>query len=433
VDRPSPGLDQVSALGRGHAATITACVRLILDGRVKVAERLKGAPGLQGLYLDHRRLAEIAVQPYGEMEIGFDAAVRRMRLNRRGLSRAIKLGLLPGVKPDAKTIPEKVVGAFCEKYIMLSEISEHIDGWYPDVKDTMERMGFPADPQLAKCLHAGYPRKDVEAFLAKVAAGNISLAAEPSGFERLAIAARQWLKEAKLPVPTDELLGKLRKEGAVDLSKEDHFFNSAMWNNRQEFVFITGAGWWLRKRPYHGRTWPVEADASHHDVVDDAVLGLLRAAKAPMSPEAIIAALDRKGLRIAAADAVVYLRYLALRRRDDIAKLTDLGYWERARSYPPAAYDPKTCPSGIQTAVQRAGLWTIKLLNELGRPITRAELEPLLRERKIIPAKCSRAYVGKAVAEFADDIVYLNGVGYWLKRKACAKAGYAPSGRKTTS
>jgi hypothetical protein len=75
------------------------------------------------------------------MEISFDVAVRRMRFNRRGLSRAIKLGVLPGVKPNAKTIPEKVVRAFCEKYIMLAEVGEHIDGGYPELKDTMERMG----------------------------------------------------------------------------------------------------------------------------------------------------------------------------------------------------------------------------------------------------------------------------------------------------
>jgi hypothetical protein len=174
----------------------------------------------------------------------------------------------------------------------------------------------------------------------------------------------------------------------------------------------------------------VEANASHHDIVDDAVVGLLRAAKAPMTSDALAVALDRKGVRIAAADHIVYLRDLALRRRQDIAKLTGLGYWDRVRPYPPAIYDPKTCPSGIQTAVQRAGLWTIKLLNELGRPLVRAELEPLLRARGIIPAKCSRAYVGKAVAEFADDIVYLDPVGYWLRRKPWPPAGYRPRAGK---
>jgi hypothetical protein len=64
--------------------------------------------------------------------------------------------------------------------------------------------------------------------------------------------------------------------------------------------------------------------------------------------------------------------------------------------------------------------------NDYGRPLTRAELEPLLRERGVIPAKCSRAYAGNAVSEFSDDIVYLNGVGYWLKDRPWPAAGYRP-------
>jgi hypothetical protein len=161
-----------------------------------------------------------------------------------------------------------------------------------------------------------------------------------------------------------------------------------------------------------------------------ALIGLLRGSQRPQTKDDIVAALAKRGLEISASDKEVYLRRLTADRRDVIAKLTGLGYWERARPYPPAAYDPKTCPSGIQTAVQRAGLWTIKLLNELGRPLTRAELEPSLRERGIIPAKCSRAYIGNAVADFADDIVYLNGVGYWLKAKPWPAAGYRPRGNR---
>jgi hypothetical protein len=43
------------------------------------------------------------------------------------------------------------------------------------------------------------------------------------------------------------------------------------------------------------------------------------------------------------------------------------------------------------SAVQRASLWIIKLLTGEGRPLTRAELEPMLRERGVIPDKCTRA------------------------------------------
>jgi len=45
------------------------------------------------------------------------------------------------------------------------------------------------------------------------------------------------------------------------------------------------------------------------------------------------------------------------------------------------------------------------------RPLTRAELETLLRKRGIISEKCTRAYLENAVAEFSDEIVYLDRVG----------------------
>jgi hypothetical protein len=71
----------------------------------------------------------------------------------------------------------------------------------------------------------------------------------------------------------------------------------------------------------------------------------------------------------------------------------------------------------------------IKLLNETG-PLTRAELEPVLGNRGITPGKCSRAYIGNAVAEFGEEIIYLDLVGYWLARKSWPPAGYRPAGRK---
>jgi len=56
----------------------------------------------------------------------------------------------------------------------------------------------------------------------------------------------------------------------------------------------------------------------------------------------------------------------------------------------------------VQTADQRTGLWIIELLTQLGRPLPRAELEPLLQQRGVIPSKCSRAYVGNAVSQLTD-------------------------------
>ena len=64
------------------------------------------------------------------------------------------------------------------------------------------------------------------------------------------------------------------------------------------------------------------------------------------------------------------------------------------------------------------------------QPDLLTEHKPLLQQRGIIPAKCSRAYVGNAVAEFAGEIVYLDRVGYWLKRKPWPAAGYRGAARK---
>ncbi len=61
-----------------------------------------------------------------------------------------------------------------------------------------------------------------------------------------------------------------------------------------------------------------------------------------------------------------------------------------------------------QTAVQRAGLWIMKSSSwDERHPLTRAELEPILREGGIVPGRLSRAYVSNAVADFAEDIVHL--------------------------
>jgi hypothetical protein len=54
----------------------------------------------------------------------------------------------------------------------------------------------------------------------------------------------------------------------------------------------------------------------------------------------------------------------------------------------------------------------------------------MFRRRGIIQGKCSRAYVGNAVAEFSGQIVYLDRVGYWLAKKPWPPAGYRPAVRK---
>jgi hypothetical protein len=151
----------------------------------------------------------------------------------------------------------------------------------------------------------------MEAFLAKVASGKVSL--DPPDAARAAVIARtrDLLGKAMAPIPSDELLPALRRHIKLGPSDQDQFFFATMWEEKSEFLFIIGAGWWLRSRPYLGRTWPVDAKApSHHDIVEQAVIEMLRQAKAPMTQAGIVAALDRADIRIAAADSIVFLRKL---------------------------------------------------------------------------------------------------------------------------
>jgi hypothetical protein len=124
---------------------------------------------------------------------------------------------------------------------------------------------------------------------------------------------------------------------------------------------------------------------------------------------------------------------LVAKRRDVIAKLTGLGYWDRSRPYPPALYDPKTCPTGVQTAFDRIGLLVVQHLTEVGRPVDRVELADMLEQRGLLPPDFERSYLSKALAGLPDDIVYLRGHGYWLKRRPWSRAGYNPVRRKTAA
>jgi hypothetical protein len=130
VRKASDGLLAISRLGRVRAATIGRCVRLILDGKLRVRERLQRAPGLQGLLIDHDELTA-AVRPAGSELVPFAAAARLMRLNARGLSRAIAIGMFPGVEKGAKALPAKHVEAFAKKFIMMGEIKERLGGYTP--------------------------------------------------------------------------------------------------------------------------------------------------------------------------------------------------------------------------------------------------------------------------------------------------------------
>jgi len=73
--------------------------------------------------------------------IPLPAAARKMRLNARGMRKALALGLFPGVRRDARSIPASLVEDFAHRFMMLGEIREHLPGSFPTLKDTLERMG----------------------------------------------------------------------------------------------------------------------------------------------------------------------------------------------------------------------------------------------------------------------------------------------------
>jgi hypothetical protein len=424
---PRPGLVAIAGLGRGKAATIAECVRRILDGGLRVRARVDGRHGLQGLFVDESDLTEAVA---GEM-LSFAAAAIRMRLSSRGLRKAIDGGFIEGVEPGATTVPAKVAGAFAERFMMLGEIRDRLGGSFPTLRDQLLAAGFAPDPNLEKCLCAGYLRSDIDPFVGQVEAGKASLGKPEGSWKALVREAERILGAAKAPLASEDLLAKLRRNMTIGPSDQNDFFYSAMWESRATFVYIEGAGWWLRVRPHLGRLFAVDGPAPNQtEIVDDIVLDMLRRADRPLSQEEIIERLDARSIRTPVADGEVFLRRFFVRHADELIKLTGLGYWDRSRPYPPALYDPKTWKGKTQTGVQRAGLWIIKLLADEGRPLARAELEPMLQQRGIIPDGATRAYVGKAVAEFADDIVYLDRAGYWLARKPWLAAGYRPGGRK---
>jgi hypothetical protein len=424
VSKPPKGLIAITGLGRGKAATITECIRKILDGRMRVRARVGGRAGLQALFIDHDEVMQASAGP----ELSFAAAAIRMRLNARGLRKAIDRGLIEGVKPGSDIVPAKIADAFAERFMMLGEIRDRLGGYFGNLRRQLEMAGFDPDPDLEKCLCAGYLRNTIEPFVRQVEAGKASLGKPEPVWKALIREAQKILTAAKAPLPSEDLLAKLRRKMPIGPSDQDDFFYTTMWDGRETFVFIKGAGWWLRDRPHLGRIFSLDGPAPNQtEIVDEIVLDLLRSAERPLSQEDILASLKAQSVHTPISDGEVFLRRLAVRHAGAIIKLTGLGYWDRGRPYPPALYDPATWKQKSQTAVQRAGLWIIKLLSDEHRPLTRAELESALRERGIIPAKCTRAYVGNAVSEFAGEIVYLDRVGYWLAKKPWPPAGYRPA------
>ncbi|GKQ53555.1 TniQ family protein [Bradyrhizobium sp. Ce-3] len=336
VVKASTSLLPISSLGRGRVATIGGCVRLILDGKLQVRERLKGGNGLRGLLIDESEL-EVAVKPSTNEMIPFAAAARLMRLNSRGLSRAITIGMFAGLEKGAKALPAKQVEAFARKFIMMGEIRERVGGFFPTLKDQIERAGFKPDKKLAQCLNSGYLRAEVEPFLDRLKAGEVSLEMPPPARQAVIDETRRILDKAKRPIESKEILTLLRKKIRIGPSDQDAFFYTTMNEEKQDFVYIVGAGWWLRQRSFMGRVFSIERQASYHDIVDDEVVAMIRKANQPMTPDDIIAGLTKKGAVIAAADPVVYLRRMAI-RRPEVVRFHGKGYWDAGRPWTPAGY-----------------------------------------------------------------------------------------------
>jgi len=340
VLRPSDGLLALSHLGRSRAATIGRSVRVVLDGKLRVRERLKGAVGLQGLFIDEGDL-EAAITPAAGEMVPFAAAARRMRLNSRGLSRAIALGMFPSVEKGAKALPAKHVEAFANKFIMMGEVRERVGGYFPTLKDQLERAGFRPDKKLAQCLNSGYLRAEVEPFLEKLRQGEASLKMPAPARNVVIEETRRILDGVERPVETKEMLSILRKKKVqLGPSDKDQFFYATMNEERHEFVYLTGAGWWLRRRQFMGRTFPADRETpSYHDMVDDEIVAMVGKANRPLMPDEIVADLARKGTPIAAADPVAYLRRMAI-KRPQIVRFHGKGYWDAAKPWASEGFIP---------------------------------------------------------------------------------------------
>ncbi|KRQ14672.1 TniQ family protein [Bradyrhizobium manausense] len=340
VNKSSEGLLAMSRLGRGRAATIGGCVRLILDGKLRIRERLKEGVGLQGMFIDKLEL-DAAVKPTtGEM-VSFAAAARLMRLNARGLRLAIGLSMFPGVEPSAKALPARHVEAFARKFIMMGEIKERIGGYFRTLKEQIERAGFKPDRKLEKCLSSGYLRAEVAPFLEKLEHGEVSLDMPPPPRNAVIEETRRILEEADRPIGTKELLLLLRENNVrLGPSDTDRFFYATMNEEKLEFAYIVGAGWWLRRRAFMGRIFLADRKIpSYHDMVDDEIVASVRQAKSPMMPDDIIAGLAKKRIAIASSDPISYLRRMAI-RRPEVVRFHGKGYWDAARPWQPAGYIP---------------------------------------------------------------------------------------------
>lgn len=355
VSKPSPTLLAISWLGKNRPVTIAQGVRLVLDGKVLVRQRMQGCDlGLNTLFIDehealaavdptHHKVRQAATEQLtraGEL-VPFSAAARIMRLNARGLRRAIEIGLFSGVEKGASALPPKHVEAFARKFIMMGEIKERVGGYFPTLKEQIERAGFKPDKQLAKCLNSGYLRAEVDPFLQRLKQGEVTLEMPPPARDAVIEETRRILERAERPIETKQLLSMLRAEKVrLGPSDKTQFFYATMNEEKQEFAYLVGAGWWLRRRAFMGRTFPADRETpSYHDIVDDEIVAIVRRAKCPMMPDDIVEDLAKRRIAIAVSGPIAYMRRMAIRRAE-VVRFHGKGYWDAARPWAPAGYVP---------------------------------------------------------------------------------------------
>jgi hypothetical protein len=136
------------------------------------------------------------------------------------------------------------------------------------------------------------------------------------------------------------MLAILRHTVRIGPSDKDQFFYATMNEEKHEFVYLVGAGWWLRRRPFMGRTFPVDRETpTYHDIVDDEIVAIIRKANCPLMPDDILAELAERGIAIASVNPVPYLRRMVI-RRPEVVRFHGRGYWDALRPWEPEGYRP---------------------------------------------------------------------------------------------
>lgn len=165
---------------------------------------------------------------------------------------------------------------------MAAEIRERSGVRYlSNLISRIERCGFKPDLDLEKCRARGYLRGEIEPFLAKLKKGEVSLDV-PRPQNGVALETMRILRTAQRPVETKEIVGKIRRKMTLGPSDRLHFFFRTMHKEKRTFVYLVGAGWWLRDRSFMGRAFPLgPKPPSYQDMVGEEMVAILRKAKRP--------------------------------------------------------------------------------------------------------------------------------------------------------